>query len=134
MVPMRTLLLALFIVLLPLRGWMGDAMALQSVHSASVQAEHHAEAMHAHAMHEHAAQDDFDSFMSAEATDADEHTAHSHAPGCGDCKVCQLCHGTALSLLPGPLQLPPLPRSAPQSTQPNLSSVAIAPTHKPPIL
>ena len=133
---MRTLLLALLVVLLPVRGWMGDAMALQSVHSAPMQAEHHAEAMYAHAMHEHAheADDDFDSFMSTEVNDTDEHTAHTHAPGCGDCKVCQLCHGTALSLLPGALQLPPLPRSAPQSTQPHLSSVALTPAHKPPIL
>lgn len=136
MVVMRTLLLALLIVLLPVRGWIGDAMALESVHSAPPQAEHHADAMHAHAIHEHMHEtgDDFGNFMSAETTGTDEHSAHSHAPSCGDCKVCQLCHGTALSLLPGTLQLPPLPRSAPQSQQPHLSSLALTPAHKPPIL
>jgi hypothetical protein len=133
---MRTLLLALLIVLLPVRGWIGDAMALESVHSAPPQTAHHAEAMHAHAMHEHMhdAGDDFDSFMHAEAAEANEHAAHSHAASCGDCKVCQLCHGTAASLLPTSLQLPPLPRSAPQSQQPHLSSLALTPAQKPPIL
>jgi hypothetical protein len=129
---MRTLLLALLIALLPLRGWMGDAMAMEPVHSATMQ--HTASAPHAEEpcpTHAHAMPMD-DGAVDASSIDAD--LLAGHAPGCDDCKVCQLCHGTALSLLPTPLHLPSLARSAPQSQALNLSSVVLTPQHKPPIL
>lgn len=88
---MRLLLLTLMIVLLPLRGWMGDVMALErsapehhAVMAAPVQDDCHE--MPQHGMHEEAATPD-----------------HAHAEDhCSDCTHCQICHSIALAtaLLP----------------------------------
>jgi hypothetical protein len=96
---MRRLLLALMILLLPLRGWLGDAMAMDlaapavqavAVHVASAEPAHHGGAEH-HAdattppCHE-------DAQASAAAHDGGEHPAgHGH----GHCTACQICHSVA---------------------------------------
>jgi hypothetical protein len=108
---MRHLLFALLIALLPLRGWMGDAMAtqmaagqlqhqpMQTVDSAH--AEPHAE--NTPPLHDCAGQDDDGS------TQAD-------GGHCKTCAACQACHTVALSragpgLMPV-LSAPGLPRTA----------------------
>jgi hypothetical protein len=134
---MRKFWLALLIVLLPLRGWMGDAMALEPVHQAAMQQAAAQEPCPGHEHpHDHpmAMDSDIADFSDAAFMNHGSDDTLTHTLGCDDCKVCQLCHGTALSLLPASLYLPHLPRSAPQSQPVRLSSVAIAPTHKPPIL
>jgi len=101
---MRTFWLALLVALLPLRGWMGDAMALGlapawAAPAAVADAEeppcHHA-ALPAHV-----------------GEPAPELHAHDGA-GCADCAACQICHTVALAisvpgLQPGERALPAPP-------------------------
>ena len=109
---MRHLLLALMIALLPLRGWVGDAMATQMAA--------------AHAQHrQHGAADDAATktiAASAHHMGAESHLGHEEMPpeasmvmhdcagqtpdsapqssdtGCDSCAACQACHTVALSL------------------------------------
>ena len=69
---MRALVIALMIALLPLRGWVGDAMA-QQLAVASVQGSHAAPAQHA------------DCALHGEPAVVD---ASDHGGNCGDCQVC----------------------------------------------
>jgi hypothetical protein len=90
---MRHLLFALLIALLPLRGWVGDAMAtqmaagqlehqqMQTVDSAH--AGHHAE----NAIH-----------LQDCAEQADDGSTHASGGHCETCAACQACHTVALSL------------------------------------
>jgi hypothetical protein len=92
---MRHLLLALMIVLLPVRGWMGDAMAL-SMLAPPAQGLHHAAASDtgatlptAHAQeHDHGATGSADG---AAAVLHDSGTDHTH-------KSCEVCNGPAMAL------------------------------------
>lgn len=92
---MRHLLLALMIALLPIRGWMGDAMAL-SMLVAPAQAMHHAAASGTdHAMPtEHAQGHDHGS------TGMTEHGAGLQQDGGGEHthKSCEVCNGPAMAL------------------------------------
>ena len=107
---MRIFLLALMIVLLPLRGWMGDAMATGMAASnlplevATKTVATHAhetgvESSEKHAHHETdeqnstQAQQDCAGHMSIQA-DQSTHTNDGH---CGSCQVCQVCHSVSLS-------------------------------------
>ncbi len=87
---MRAVWIALLIALLPLRGWVGDAMALglapaMAVPAAVADAEeppcHHA-ALPAHA---------------GESAPALGLHVHDGA-GCADCAACQICHTVALAI------------------------------------
>jgi hypothetical protein len=124
---MRHLILALMIALLPLRGWVGDAMATQmaahALQKTAVEAasDHHPQETYAtqivaaHA-HETWAKRTFDHQDTATQgtvmpPDCLEHTAptgtdHSDS-GCADCAFCQVCHTVALT-----------------SSEPNLTSSA----------
>jgi hypothetical protein len=108
---MRHLLLALMIALLPLRGWVGDAMATQMAaahvqHRQLVSTEQSAtKTIAASAYHigseGHSAHEE----MSPEATlpmhDCAGQTTDSSIPaddtGCESCAACQACHTVALS-------------------------------------
>jgi len=118
---MRHFLFALLIALLPLRGWMGDAMATQMAAGqlqhhqqtqAAVQADHVHEAMDtAHADH-HTETQALHDCMDQVADDA----SHSSDGHCETCAACQACHTVALSpatpdLMPH-FSAPTLPRSA----------------------
>ena len=89
---MRHLVLALMIVLLPLRGWAGDAMATQMAsHAIAIESasfDHQNQALDTpqaiHDCHEQA----------AGGLEAD-HTANNDH--CGTCQACQACHTVALS-------------------------------------
>lgn len=110
--PMRHLLLALMIALLPLRGWVGDAMATQMAaahvqHGQLVSAEHSAtKTIAASAHHMGAEGHSGHEETSPEATmamhDCAGHTTDSGTPandaGCESCAACQACHTVALSL------------------------------------
>jgi len=115
---MRTLFLALMIALLPVRGWLGDAMAIEmarhsmpaasapAASAAAVATEAHChEAEAGMAMDDAPAADNTPRTMHAMQHDAhpaaDAHGAHgdgdraSHQ-GCGTCTACQVCHSVAL--------------------------------------
>ncbi|KQX86815.1 hypothetical protein [Variovorax sp. Root473] len=114
---MRTLLLAFMIALLPIRGWLGDAMAVEMVrHSlpaseavvsaATGIAESHCHeaGMEADTGHDMAAMHDIDSGDSQQPHGTD------HAD-CGTCVACQVCHTVALGGMP----LVDTPHAAPQA-------------------
>jgi hypothetical protein len=115
--PMRHLLLALLIALLPLRGWVGDAMATQMAagqiqHSQSQQRgqQHDAIKMIAYYQDDILAAAHFDHEEAAEALPAAEpdcaghstgestHAADGHCESCAACQACQACNAVALSL------------------------------------
>lgn len=110
--PMRHLLLALMIALLPLRGWVGDAMATQMAaahvqHGQLASAEQSAtKTIAASAHHMGAEGHSGHEETSPEATmamhDCAGNTSDSSTPtndaGCESCAACQACHTVALSL------------------------------------
>lgn len=133
---MRVFFLALMIALLPLRGWVGDVMAMEPTNSP--QPAHHAAGMSAPAAmvmancheapaaghHGHAAD-------AAQPGSADD----EHAAGdCGSCSLCQICHSVALTAVLPPLPAAVLPGVAPASSQPLYASAERALGDKPPIL
>jgi hypothetical protein len=111
---MRHLLLALLIALLPLRGWVGDAMATQMAagqiqHSQSQQhgQQHDATKMIADDQDGILAAAHFDHEETAEALQAAEPDCAGHSTGesthaadghCESCAACQACNAVALSL------------------------------------
>lgn len=106
---MRHLILALMIVLLPLRGWAGDAMATRMA-SAAIATESGAASVHemmatASLDHPkevfevvHAVSDCHERF--AGKLETDQIASNDH---CGTCQACQACHTVALS--PSPLSV-----------------------------
>jgi hypothetical protein len=106
---MRLIVLALMIVLLPLRGWAGDTMATQMA-SAAVAIETGAartKKIAATASFDHKNQafqttqampDCHEQVASHQETDQTANSDH-----CGTCQACQACHTVALS--PSPLQI-----------------------------
>ena len=98
---MRLWVLVLAIVLLPLRGWLGDAMMLAPVQSATAgHAMHAAPSADAHDMH--AAHAAMDAGATHDSTDS-PHAAHT------TCDTCQFCHSVAVTAWPEV----PMPAAAP---------------------
>ena len=145
---MRTLLLALMIALLPIRGWLGDAMAVEmakhslpeavSVASAATEAHCH-EAMEAGdhrgmAMQMSAGTDMPDPL--AHATH-DTHESHDDAgadhQGCGTCTACQVCHTVALGGMPQVDTVHGAPQAPPAAHASRFASAEPAQGLKPPI-
>ena len=130
---MRVLVLALAILLLPLRGWLGDAMAVQSVQpQQTISAE--AEAGPAmHAMHDMTGMAE----MADMARDPASHPPAAHAPANPDCKTtctdCQLCHSVAMTVWPELALLGAAPREAPSFRPVVFASAEPARGFKPPI-
>jgi len=102
---MRHLVLALMIVLLPLRGWIGDAMATEMASAAAVHLQTATKTVADH-VHQAGATPHFDHVsLQAEATraapDCTGHGVAEATPGadthCATCTVCQACHTVALS-------------------------------------
>jgi len=137
---MRTLLLALMIALLPIRGWLGDAMAVEMVrHSlpdATAVAEEASPASMAAQAHCHEAMEAADSGMDTMAHHAGSHDDNGGADhqGCGTCTACQVCHTVALG---GGMPLVDTVHSAPQAPPAaraaRFASAEPAPGLKPPI-
>lgn len=136
---MRTVFLALLIALLPLRGWVGDVMAMELVSRtvAAVQPHAHSgqvatnDCPHTQSGHDHAGPAHA---MAAEAMPLDTDDGEAHAGGdCASCTVCQICHSVALTAVLPPFPNPLLPSATPQSRQPQYASAERAPGFKPPI-
>ncbi|MDQ0037729.1 uncharacterized protein involved in copper resistance [Variovorax boronicumulans] len=118
---MRTLLLALMIALLPIRGWLGDAMAVEMVrHSlpaASLVAQEASPASAAVDAHCHEAMeaaDDSGGMDTMAHHHDDGSSSNDHGTdhqGCGTCTACQVCHTVALGGMP----LVDIAHSAPQA-------------------
>lgn len=129
---MRFLVLALAILLLPLRGWLGDgmgtAMAIEAVQPATAAPAMHTMSADDHAMHDMAG-------MSHEGHDAQPASHHAAAsPDCqSTCSDCQLCHSVAMTLRPEVTSLVEAPRAAPAFSPAAFASAEPAPGFKPPI-
>ncbi|MFS2053287.1 hypothetical protein ACEN9J_30005 [Variovorax sp. Varisp41] len=116
---MRTLFLALMIALLPVRGWLGDAMAIEMVRHSMPAAEAVAGAAQAATeAHCHEAGDMAMSAMDGASREdhamADGHGDdgdHASHQGCGTCTACQVCHSVAL----GGTELSGIAHDAPQA-------------------
>ncbi|MEO8390881.1 MAG: hypothetical protein ABI893_05085 [Polaromonas sp.] len=108
---MRHLLFALMIALLPLRGWVGDAMATQMAAS-HVQHAQHASAeqsatktiaapAHHTGAEGHSSHEEMSPESSMAMHNCAEQTTDSSIPvndtGCESCAACQACHTVALS-------------------------------------
>lgn len=127
---MRVLLFALMIALLPLRVWVGDAMAMEQL--ASALGNMHATASapqeqrhEAQPCHEHAGE--------AHADPAGADDSSLAAGDCASCTVCQICHSVALtSALPW-VAAAALPTTAPHTHAILHASAERAPGFKPPI-
>ena len=123
---MRHLFIALLIALLPLRGWVSDAMATEMV-VAQVQIQQqgasNAIAEHAHAVGEqaHIDPDTVAAKAGLAAADCSGHASgekpHAADTHCESCSACQACHTVALSSAPAftasaAFNLSTLPRAA----------------------
>lgn len=108
---MRFLLFALMIALLPLRGWIGDAMATEmalaqvqhpQLATKTIASHTHETGAEAHFHHEAAAPEAADAVQAMQAVhdcaghaaDDASHVADAH---CESCAACQACHAVALS-------------------------------------
>ncbi len=129
---MRLLFLALMITLLPLRGWVGDVMAVERIGQAPTAAQHaSAPQRDCHETPAHHGPADAASH---------EETAHAtgqgsaHASGdCAGCTVCQICHSVALAGVPSPAPAATLTMALPQTQVRLHASAERAPGFKPPI-
>lgn len=119
----RLLLIVVLLVMVPLRTWAGDAMAIQMAARSSANT---ASSVISAPAPCHA--------TPAQASPAaHDHSTHAtHAP-CASCAVCQACASVAL-LAPAPRALSPaLPHALPQTGHDLYTSVTVALSHKPPI-
>lgn len=154
MPPVRLFVLVLALVLLPLRGWIGGAMAVEVTPAApSTYAAHAANPMpapqHMPAMaaatahppahcHEHAADEGHGmqeasphvaSALSVAHQGDDSGTAHDH----GHCGLCQICHSVAMTDAAPAAPVAPPARVPPRSSAPHFASALLAQADKPPI-
>lgn len=138
---MRILLVALMIALLPVRAWLGDAMAMQMVTGHSNTIEIVATIPdHIRAGGTFSLNSETVALPCHEADVATGHASHDTTPtepaahgDCAQCSTCQVCHGVALSLATHPLPLLALPTQLMHSGQALFASVPRAPHLKPPI-
>jgi hypothetical protein len=128
---MRRWLLLLVVLLLPLRGWMGDAMAGQmlqhsaadmNVHASAVAGAEHAAPVHDCADHAHAA-----------PAPAHEQQAQPEAgTDCRTCASCQVCSSVALSPTPTAVAASAFSHPRPQTVQLAYASADTGLFFKPP--
>lgn len=126
---MRVLFLALMIALLPLRGWVGDAMAMDMLALAQGAAHSsHANATPVHDCHTLAAD--------GAGGDASEPQAPpmQMSADCNTCSACQICHTVALPAIILPLNGVGTPTLQPAHPAGLFASADRAPGFKPPIL
>ncbi|TAG35874.1 MAG: hypothetical protein EAZ34_02505 [Polaromonas sp.] len=135
---MRHLILALMIVLLPLRSWAGDAMAMQMA-SAAVAVAIESVAAHAQkidpaaaAVSQSQAVPDCHEAASGQLDRGESTSRETGNDHCGACLACQVCHTVAL--LPALLEVPPVLISTQlRPTRTAFTSAATALGQKPPI-
>lgn len=126
----RAFFLALMIALLPLRGWVGDVMAMERLGQALTTAP--AAAIH-DGCHEAQAHHDQDAAHEHLGQPPDGH-GNSHAQAdCSGCTVCQICHSVVLASAPVPASTAALPTALPPSHARLYASAEPVPGFKPPI-
>ena len=137
---MRHLFLIIMIALLPLRGWVSDAMATGMV-TAQVQQQTAAKIVVTHA-HEAGVQAHQDMEVvvadaSQTAADCSDHAAggadHAADTHCNSCSVCQACHTVVLSPTPTDGSTAFNPRTLPSAVVAQFASAEAALGQKPPI-
>ena len=137
---MRRPILAVMIVLLPLRGWIGDAMALEAATGTPVAIQSVAVDVHPTLEVTHFEADSGRQDLRAGPGHCPDHAS---APAEGDdsdtsangdaCTLCQVCHTVAMSADAAPLPTLPLPVLAPAMSFARFTSALPAPGLKPPI-
>ncbi|UUZ63211.1 hypothetical protein LP417_26705 [Polaromonas sp. P1-6] len=140
---MRHLLLVLMIALLPLRGWVGDAMAT-SMTAGQLQQQVATKIIATHA-HQSAAQDHFNHETAAPeavhavaavpdcTVDASDDTSHAAGTHCESCAACQACHTVALSPTAADVNAVFNLRTLPRAAVAQFASAEAALGQKPPI-
>ncbi|CAN5918340.1 hypothetical protein BH11PSE13_BH11PSE13_41590 [soil metagenome] len=125
---MRLFVLVLAILLLPVRGWLGDAMALEPVQA---KGEAVTVAVMPHGMHDALSMSEAKDAPLAAASDSQvENLAHDCQSTCNDC---QLCHSIAVAVWPDVLAMEPAPRAIPALLSIAFASAEPVPGLKPPI-
>ena len=127
---MRRLVLILMLVLLPLRGWVGEAMAMDMM--ATQAGATQKVASHAHGI---SAESTFDADIQADCHEAagaepSDSTTSTH---CGTCPLCQMCHSVAAPAPFSILSTPWLPHAQPTTGPARFASAPAAFALKPPI-
>jgi hypothetical protein len=145
---MRTLLLALMIALLPIRGWLGDAMAVEMVRhsmpaaaatavsmaSAATEAHCHDAMGEMGAMSVMSAMDAGDTAaMDMSGHDGNHDAGGADHQGCGTCTACQVCHTVALGGMPLVDTVHGAPQAQPAARTARFASAEPAQGLKPPI-
>ena len=120
---MRVLVLALAILLLPLRGWLGNAMALDAFQPVAA----------AHATDVMQTGDDHSMHGMAHADDGTVQPAQAQPDCQTTCTNCQLCHSVALTVWPALVLLGDAPREAPAFEPVAFASAEPGRGFKPPI-
>lgn len=127
---MRILFLALMITLLPLRGWVGDVMAMERLGQARMTPPA-AAAVHSEC-HEAQAHHGLDT-AHEDMGHSDGHASQHAQADCSGCTVCQICHSVALASTPVPASSPVLSAALPPSDVRLYASAEPIPGFKPPI-
>lgn len=138
---MRAVLFALMIALLPLRGWMGDAMATEM---ALAQLQSTAKIMASHAHGTSAGADFYHAAGAPEAVQegpvahdcaepASDDAFHAGIAYCGSCAACQACHTLALLPMAADLNNLVSERTLPRAASTPFASAEAALDQKPPI-
>lgn len=123
---MRILFLAFMIALLPLRSWVGDAMAMGLGSHAMTAAQAEVMPPAAADCHDHSGHAPVLDHLAAQHSEA-------HDQDCGSCSACQICHSVALASALPSYTPSPLPDVPPASATRQLASAERAPGYKPPI-
>ncbi len=132
---MRILLLALMIALLPVRGWMGNAMAVDMASQVVAKAQKAPTAESTGTVADSDASMAADCPMHAQSADnaAADREAQVSGVHCNACDTCELCLALATSTWPGASALAFAPHLAPLATGYRFSSADSFSSFKPPI-
>lgn len=138
---MRYLFFIIMIALLPLRGWVSDAMATEMLASRVQEEQPNTIKLIAKHAHEEGARAHNDIEIVADAAQAAVDCAahdsggHGHAAGthCDACSVCQACHTVALSLARADVNAVFSLRTLPRAAVAPFASAETALNQKPPI-
>ena len=128
---MRRFVLILMLVLLPLRGWVGEAMAMDMLAQSAFAIQKVATFAH-----HTSASSTFDAEVQAHCNEASPETAATTDPGaspCGTCPLCQMCHTVAAPAPLGTMPTPWLPHAQPTTGHARFASAPAAFALKPPI-
>ena len=135
---MHRWLLLLVVLLLPLRGWMGHAMATQAVEPAFVgvqahalAAGHGARAGHGHGCDDHAQSPAVQVDAAQPAADSASPQGHADCPTCASCQAC-----SSVALSPAPAASADMVFSHPRPRTAHAAFASAEPAHlfKPPRL